>query len=108
MTGVQTVWLMVVFFLTSAVSAVTGSTSLVMVPAMLQFHLEPRMALATNMCALTFMSAGSTVPFLWSPLVNRARSDLSSIVTICWKACSETEHLEVGLIPHDQPIGHLV
>ena len=34
--------------LTSAVSVVTASTSLITVPAMLQFHLEPRMALATN------------------------------------------------------------
>jgi hypothetical protein len=48
-------WLMGIFFLTSAISVVTGSTSLITVPAMLQFHIEPRTALATNMFALTFM-----------------------------------------------------
>ena len=71
MAGIQVVWLVVIFFLTSAVSVVTGSTSLVTVPAMLQFHIEPRTALATNMFALTFMSVGGTLPFLRSPNVNR-------------------------------------
>jgi uncharacterized protein len=58
------IWLMVIFFLNSAISVVTGSTSLITVPAMLQFHIEPRTALATNMFALTFMSMGGTLPFL--------------------------------------------
>jgi uncharacterized membrane protein YfcA len=76
MTGIQTVWLTVIFFLTSAISVVTGSTSLITVPAMLQFHLEPRMALATNMFALTFMSVGGTLPFLRNPEINRRRLPL--------------------------------
>lgn len=76
MTGIQTAWLAVIFFLTSAVSVVTGSTSLITVPAMLQFHLEPRMALATNMFALTFMSVGGTLPFLRKPEVSRRRVPL--------------------------------
>jgi uncharacterized membrane protein YfcA len=76
MSGVQTVWLTVIFFLTSAVSVVTGSTSLITVPAMLQFHIEPRMAVATNMFALTFMSVGGTVPFLRSPDVKHKRLPL--------------------------------
>jgi uncharacterized membrane protein YfcA len=73
MTGIHTGWLVVIFFLTSAVSVVTGSTSLITVPAMLQFHIEPRIALATNMFALTFMSVGGTLPFLRSPAVKRGR-----------------------------------
>lgn len=32
------------------------------VPAMLQFHVEPRTALATNMFALTFLSVGGSLP----------------------------------------------
>ena len=82
MTGVHTVWLAVVFFLTSAVSVVTGSTSLITVPAMLQFHIEPRTALATNMFALTFMSIGGTLPFLRSPDVDRKRLPLLVCLTL--------------------------
>lgn len=52
---------------------VTGSTSLITVPAMLQFHIEPRTALATNMFALTFMSVGGTVPFLRGQEMDRRR-----------------------------------
>jgi uncharacterized membrane protein YfcA len=73
MTGVQTLWLMVIFFATSSISVVTGSTSLVTVPAMFQFHIDPRTALATNMFALTFMSIGGTLPFLKGQDVNRKR-----------------------------------
>jgi uncharacterized membrane protein YfcA len=73
MSGVQTLWLMVIFFSTSSISVVTGSTSLVTVPAMFQFHIDPRTAVATNMFALTFMSIGGTLPFLKGQDVNRKR-----------------------------------
>jgi uncharacterized protein len=73
MSGVQTLWLMVIFFATSSISVVTGSTSLVTVPAMFQFHIDPRTAVATNMFALTFMSIGGTLPFLKGRSVNRKR-----------------------------------
>jgi len=82
MAGTQVFWLMVIFFLTSAISVVTGSTSLITVPAMLQFHIEPRMALATNMLALTFMSVGGTLPFLGSPNVDRRRLPLLTALTL--------------------------
>jgi uncharacterized membrane protein YfcA len=82
MAGVQIFWLVVIFFLTSAISVVTGSTSLITVPAMLQLHIEPRMALATNMFALTFMSVGGTLPFLRAPDVNRKRIPLLIILTL--------------------------
>jgi uncharacterized protein len=82
MAGAQMFWLALIFFLTSAISVVTGSTSLITVPAMLQFHIEPRAALATNMFALTFMSVGGTLPFLRSPDVNRKRFPLLIILTL--------------------------
>jgi uncharacterized membrane protein YfcA len=72
MSGVQTLWLMAIFFATSAISFVTGSTSLVTVPAMFQFHIDPRTAVATNMFALMFMSIGG-LPFLKGQDVNRKR-----------------------------------
>jgi uncharacterized membrane protein YfcA len=82
MAGAQVFWLVLIFFLTSAISVITGSTSLITVPAMLQFHVEPRVALATNMFALTFMSVGGTLPFLRSPEVNRKRFPLLIILTL--------------------------
>ena len=82
MSGIQVFWLVVIFFLTSAISVVTGSTSLITVPAMLQFHIEPRTALATNIFALTFMSVGGTLPFLRSPDVNRKRLPLLVSLTL--------------------------
>src|SRR3984885_494209 len=76
MAGIQLLWLVGIFFFTSAITVVTGSTSLITVPAMLQFHIEPRVALATNMFALTLMSAGGTLPFLRSSAVDRNRLPL--------------------------------
>ena len=55
--------LIVSFFVTSIVSVVTGSTSLITVPAMLQFGIEPRSAVATNMLALTLMNVGGSLSF---------------------------------------------
>jgi uncharacterized protein len=82
MAAFQVFWLVVIFFLTSAISVVTGSTSLITVPAMLQFHIEPRVALATNMFALTFLSVGGTLPFLRNPDVNRKRFPLLILLTL--------------------------
>jgi uncharacterized protein len=55
--------LVVVFFLTSLLSVVTGSASLITVPVMIQLGIEPHIAVATNMMALVFMSVGGTVAF---------------------------------------------
>ncbi len=74
MSSVQTLWLTVIFFMTSSISVVTGGTSLITVPAMFQFHIDPRIAIATNMFALTFMSIGGTLPFLKRQDVNRKRA----------------------------------
>jgi len=56
--------LIIVFFLTSTIGVVTGSNSLVAVPAMFQVGIEPRVAVATNMFALVFMSVGGALPFI--------------------------------------------
>jgi len=74
--------LSVIFFLTSIVSVVTGSTSLITVPAMLQFGIEPRSAIATNMLALTLMSAGGGLSFQGRNIIDRRRLPLLSILTL--------------------------
>jgi uncharacterized protein len=56
--------LILLFFATSAVGVVTGSNSLVTVPVMFQFGIEPKVAVATNMFGLTFMAIGATLPFV--------------------------------------------
>ncbi len=56
--------LIAVFFITSVVGVVTGSNSLIAVPVMFQFGVDPRVAIATNMFALVFMSVGGSIPFL--------------------------------------------
>jgi uncharacterized membrane protein YfcA len=73
MHGLKLLWLILIFLATSAISVVTGSTSLITVPAMLQFHINPRTALATNMFALTCMSIGGALPFLRGQSADRKR-----------------------------------
>ncbi|MBD2111874.1 MULTISPECIES: sulfite exporter TauE/SafE family protein [Cyanophyceae] len=63
-----------VFFITSAVSMVTGSTSLITVPALLQAGVEPQVAIATNMAALTLMSVGATLPFMGQSKLDSLRA----------------------------------
>jgi uncharacterized membrane protein YfcA len=48
--------LVLIFFFTSLISVVTGSTSLITVPVMIEFGIDPQVAIATNMMALIFMS----------------------------------------------------
>jgi len=62
--------LIVVFFLTAVVGVVTGSNSLIAVPAMFQAGIEPRVAVATNMFALVFMAAGGAIPFIRQRRIN--------------------------------------
>ena len=62
------IWSLVVlgllFFVTSIVGVVTGSNSLVTVPVMIQFGVDEKVAVATNMFGLTFMAIGGTIPFV--------------------------------------------
>jgi uncharacterized protein len=64
------------------ISVVTGSTSLITIPALLQFGVDPRVAVATNMFALTFMSVGGTLPFFGSNTIDWTRLPLLNVLTI--------------------------
>lgn len=74
--------LVAVFFLTSIISVVTGSTSLITVPVMIELGIEPHVAVATNMFALVFLSAGGLTPFRNSGMVLRRELTLMTILTI--------------------------
>ena len=56
----------IIFLITSAIGVVTGSNSLIAVPALLLIakDLDPKIAIATNMFGLTFMSIGASIPFI--------------------------------------------
>jgi uncharacterized membrane protein YfcA len=64
MTLLNEVILIILFFVTSFIGVVTGSNSLITVPVMFQFGIDPKVAVATNMFGLTFMSVGASIPFL--------------------------------------------
>jgi len=64
MTLTSEVILIILFFITSFIGVVTGSNSLITVPAMFQFGIDPKVAVATNMFGLTFMSIGASIPFI--------------------------------------------
>jgi len=55
--------LIAVFLLTSIVSVITGSTSLITVPVMIQLGIEAHVAVATNMFALIFLSVEEWLHF---------------------------------------------
>ena len=74
--------LVLLFFITSAVGVVTGSNSLITVPVMFQFGIEPRVAVATNMFGLTFMSIGATIPFLRQGAIDRRKISPLIILTL--------------------------
>lgn len=74
--------LCVAFYVTSVVGTVTGSTSLVTVPVLLWAGVDPRIAVATNMFGLTFMSAGGALPFVESPALARDRLAPLALLTV--------------------------
>src|SRR5579863_580870 len=74
--------LVTVFFVTSIISVVTGSTSLITVPVMIQCGMEPHIAVATNMFALIFLSAGGLTPLWKSGSLPRRQLPLATILTI--------------------------
>jgi len=86
MSSAQLAILVAIFFATSGISVVTGSTSVITVPVMFQFGIDPRVAVATNMFALTFMSMGGTLPFLRGKTVNRKRLPLLIGLTLLGSA----------------------
>ena len=87
--------LIIVFLLTSMVGVVTGSNSLISVPVMFQFGIEPRVAIATNMFGLVFMSIGGTIPFLGKDTIKYAKITPFIILTTISSAIGA---LLVGII----------
>jgi uncharacterized membrane protein YfcA len=73
MTALDLIFLIGVFFFTAFISVVTGGTSLITVPVMMQLGIEPHVAVATNMLTLIFLSLGGTVAFLKGQLIPRKR-----------------------------------
>jgi uncharacterized membrane protein YfcA len=82
----KTAILVAVFFLTSVLSVITGSTSLVTVPVMIAFGMEPHRAVATNMLALTFMSVGGSLPFIPANVIKRHRIVTLAAITVVGSA----------------------
>lgn len=78
--------LIIVFFLTSVIGVVTGSNSLIAVPLMFQFGIDPRVAVATNMFALVFMSVGGTIPFLRQGKIELRKISPLVVITIAGSA----------------------
>jgi uncharacterized protein len=76
----------VAFFLTSSISVVTGSTSLITVPVLIASGIEPHVAVATNMLALVFMSAGGSLPFAQKGVIERRILPLAIILTVLGSA----------------------
>jgi uncharacterized protein len=80
--GAKIFTLVTVFFFTSVISVVTGSTALITVPVMIALGIEAHVAVATNMLALTFMSMGGSLPFLGRGVLSRSRLLPSIVLTI--------------------------
>jgi uncharacterized membrane protein YfcA len=74
--------LVLLFFATSVVGVVTGSNSLITVPAMFQFGIDARVAVATNMFGLTFLSIGGALPFVGKNVFDRKRLPPLIILTV--------------------------
>ena len=74
--------LIILFFITSAIGVVTGSNSLITVPVMFQFGIEPKIAVATNMFGLTFMNIGATIPFLRQGVFDKKKLSPLIIITL--------------------------
>ena len=82
MTTTALTLLILLFFVTSAIGVVTGSNSLITVPVMFQFGVEPKIAVATNMFGLTFMNIGATIPFLRQDVFDKKKLSPLIIITL--------------------------
>jgi uncharacterized membrane protein YfcA len=80
------VLLALLFFVTSVVGVVTGSNSLITVPVMFQFGIDPKIAVATNMFGLTFMALGATLPFVKQKAIDYRRVSPLILLTILGSA----------------------
>ena len=82
MTTTSLILLIILFFVTSAIGVVTGSNSLVTVPVMFQFGVDPKVAVATNMFGLTFMNVGATIPFLRKGVIDTKKVTPLVLITL--------------------------
>jgi uncharacterized membrane protein YfcA len=82
MPALALICLVAVFAFTAFVSVVTGGTSLITVPVMMQLGVDPRVAVATNMLTLVFLSLGGTVPFLRGGVIPRKRLPVLVALTL--------------------------
>ncbi len=80
------VLLALLFFATSVVGVVTGSNSLITVPAMFQFGVPSKVAVATNMFGLTFMAIGGTLPFVRQKAIDYKKVSPLILLTIAGSA----------------------
>ena len=87
--------LVVIFFLTSLVGVVTGSNSLIAVPAMFQVGIDPKVAVATNMFGLVFMAIGGTLPFIRQRKIDYGKVSPLIVLTLISSAIGA---LLVGII----------
>lgn len=78
--------LVLIFFVTSVIGVVTGSNSLITVPAMFQFGIDEKTAVATNMFGLTFMSVGATIPFVRQGRINYKKAWPLVVLTLVGSA----------------------
>ncbi|MCW5962387.1 MAG: sulfite exporter TauE/SafE family protein [Pyrinomonadaceae bacterium] len=90
--------LILVFFATSILGVVTGSNSLITVPVMFQFGIDPKVAVATNMFGLTFMNIGATIPFVKKGTIDYRKVGPLVLITL---VSSSLGALLVGLITGD-------
>ena len=81
MTSFELASLIIVFFVTGALGVVTGSNSLITVPVLFQFGVQPKVAVATNMFALVFMAVGGTIPFLRNGQIDLKRISPLLLIT---------------------------
>jgi hypothetical protein len=98
MTANALIILIIVFFLTSLVGVVTGSNSLITVPVMFQLGIDPKVAIATNMFGLVFMSVGGAIPFIRQGKIEYGRLGPFIILTVIGSVIGA---LLVGMISAD-------
>jgi uncharacterized membrane protein YfcA len=78
----QILILSAIFLAASIISVISGSTSLITVPVMLAFGIDPHVAIATNMMGLTLMSIGGTLPFIGKGIIETKRLPLLITLTL--------------------------
>jgi len=98
MYSVELIFLILLFFVTSAIGVITGGNSLITVPMMFAVGIDEKTAVATNMFGLTFMAIGGAIPFLRQGAVDVKRLSPMIILTIIGSAIGAAI---VGLVTNE-------